>query len=135
MSAVRAGTLSAWARWAAAGLVLSCGPALAQTLGQGQDDGVSTWRVILALILCLALAAAVPFAMKARGFSGLNLPSLGRVTRRLRVIESVRLSQQASVSLVELDGEEFLVSVSNAGVEILDPQLRRPRSGKAEAGA
>lgn len=102
--------------------------AAAQTLGQAPDDGISWWRIVLALAVCLVLAAILPFAVKYR--FGERLPFLlhGRSRRRLRVVDSVRLSHQASLSIVECDGEELLVSVSNGSVVLLKALPARPRS-------
>lgn len=95
-------------------------PAAAQTLGHGVDDGISTWRVVLALLLCLALAVAIPFVLKTR-LGGLRFPrlSIPHQGRRLQVIESVRLNQHADLCLVRLDEAQFLVSVSSSGVRVI----------------
>lgn len=107
--------------WAIVAVFCALAPALAQTLGQATDDGISTWRVVLALLVCLGLAAMIPYVLKARA-GGFLSPLLGlRRGRRLQVIESVRLSHQAELCLVKLDGGEFVVSVSAKGVEILRP--------------
>lgn len=109
-------------------------PAMAQTLGQGQDGGVSLWRVIFALLLCLALAVAGAFAVRSRtaGSGALLLkPSLHR--RRLHLIETVRLPHQVTLCLLRCDGRELLLSTSPQGAHLLPAPEREAMD--AEGGA
>ncbi|MEM8697274.1 MAG: flagellar biosynthetic protein FliO [Pseudomonadota bacterium] len=128
------------ARWpvrgtCAAGLwFLATVPAVAQTLGQG-DGGpdISIWRVIGALLFCLLLAAGAAFALRHRMRGGGQLLPLGE--RRLRLIETLRLSQQTDLCLVDCDGEILLLGISAAGVVRLerqaDAKLSTPRGDEA----
>lgn len=94
-------------------------PLLAQTLGKGTDDGISIGRVAAALIFCLILAAAAALLLRARGYSPSF--SLGATkSRRLKILETVRLSPQISLSIVEIDDQELLVGASPNGLHILD---------------
>ncbi len=95
-------------------------PALAQKLGQGADDDISVWRVVAALLLCLVLAVAGAFALRARGGGiGKLFPLVVRRSRRLQVVETVRLGPQADLSIVTGDGRELLVASSPHGVSLL----------------
>jgi hypothetical protein len=110
------------ARLAAAALLLplQAGPALAQTLGPGDGDDISLWRVLAALLLCMVLAIAGAFALKAR-------PGLGRLfsfavkhgKRRLHLVETLRLNHQIDLCIVDCDGQELLVAASARGAELL----------------
>ncbi|MEI9997611.1 MAG: flagellar biosynthetic protein FliO [Rhizomicrobium sp.] len=111
-------------RFAAALLVLAaCRPAAAQTLGQGADDGISTWRVIAVLLLCLALAVYAAYVLRARlgGAPRFAWPLLSRtkIQRRLQLVETLRLSHQIDLCVVTCDGQDLLVAASAQGVEIL----------------
>lgn len=102
-----------------AGAVLLSGPADALTRPT-PDDGVSLWRVFGSLLLCLALAVAGAFALRAR-FGGGGLPRIfsQRDERRLRLIESVRLNPHVQLCIVVCDGHELLVAASPQGATVL----------------
>jgi flagellar biogenesis protein FliO len=89
----------------------------AQLLGQGAEDGVSVWRVIAALLLCLALGTVGIFALRSRlGLrNGLAALQFGRSAGRLKLIETLRLGPQTSLHLIDIDGNEMLIT-SSAGV-------------------
>lgn len=104
-------------------------PALAQTLGQGQGPEIAWWRVVAALLFCLMLGLVAAFALRARmgGAAapsrltfpfgpGLRLPA--HAERRLKLVESLRLAPQVSVSLVSCDGAEFIVAAAPHGVAV-----------------
>jgi len=93
--------------------------AAAQTLGQGSDVEISIWRVLLAFLLCAALAAGAAFILKARQGSGHLVSFLVKQNRRLRLVESLRLGHQADLCIVECDGRELLVAVSPHGTRLL----------------
>lgn len=94
--------------------------AFGQVLGKGDDDGVSLWRTIAALLLCLALAVAGAFALRAR--LGAGFASARPLTRRRRMhlIETMRLPNQVSLSIVMCDDRELLVATSVHGADLLD---------------
>lgn len=95
-------------------------PSLAQHLGQNADDGISVWRVVAALIVCLGLAVAIPFALKYRLANKLVSGTfLQRGTRRLQIVENLRLAHQVNLCIVKCDGQQMLVSVTNQGVRIV----------------
>jgi flagellar biogenesis protein FliO len=126
-------------------------PAFAQRLGQGAGVEIAWWRVAGALILCLALAVSGAFALKFRlreaghaprlkgrqawiAIAGAFRPGLAplqRQPRRLRLIETVRLSHQADVCLIECDGKDILVAATPQGVFVLNadetPSGRAPK--------
>jgi hypothetical protein len=100
------------------GLLLST-PSLAQTLGHGQDDGISTLRVMLTLLLCLVLAAAAAFALRARmGHGSIGWP-IKKVSRRLELLDSIRLPNQVDLSIIRCDEEEILVATSAQGLIVV----------------
>jgi len=72
----------------AAGLfLLKSDPVLAQTLGQGSDDGMSVWRIVAALLLCLALAVGGAFALKAGLGRGRFFSFVAKRSGRLQHVE------------------------------------------------
>jgi flagellar biogenesis protein FliO len=101
-------------------LGLDTGTALAQTLGQGGDDGVSLWRVIAALLLCIVLGVVAAFVLRTR--LGHRAPfSLGRPRmRRLQLVETLRLGHQVDLCIVTCDGHELLVAASAHGTQLLE---------------
>jgi flagellar biogenesis protein FliO len=95
-------------------------PALAQQLGQGAHYDPPWWRVIGALLFCVLLAVGAAFVLRGR----LNGPLAALLapkgaTRRLRVIESTRLSPQVDVCLLQVDEEELLLAISPQGAAVL----------------
>lgn len=100
-------------------LMFSSGAAVAQRLGQGADDDVSVWRVVAALLLCMVLAVVGAFILKSGGWRG--LPAFVSLKRgnRLRLVESLRVGNQAELCIVVCDGRELLVSSSAQGIALL----------------
>lgn len=112
--------------------------ATAQTLGQGEATGISLWRVVGALLLCVLVAFLGGLALqwKMTGRIGLsNLQRMGRYrsSRRLRLIETMRLNQHVDLCLVYCDGRELLIAASGEGAQILE--RKRPSSLDAAAEA
>lgn len=97
----------------AAFLLLAAAPAFAQRIGQGTGTEVPVWRVLGALALCLALAVAAAYFLRRRLGGSLPL-AIGR-TRRLQLVETLRLSHQIDICLVSCDGAEFLLAASAHG--------------------
>ena len=110
---------------AAAALLLAAAPALAQRLGQGTGTEVPIWRVLGALFLCLALAVAAAFLLRRRLAGGARPIAFGR-SRRLQLVESLRLSHQVDLCVVSCDGGEFLIAASPHGATLIDPHLPGP---------
>jgi flagellar biogenesis protein FliO len=129
--------------WGWSALPVACAlatPVWAQKLGQGGGVEIAWWRVAGALILCLTLGVAGAFALRVRLRAAGQAPSLKgmqawvalagalrpaitplqRQPRRLKLIETVRLSHQADVCLLECDGRDFLVAVTSQGVLVLN---------------
>lgn len=106
---------------ALASAVLTGGPGAAQTLGQGTPDEISIWRVLAALLGCLALAVGGAFLLKARmGQLPFSLITISKRPRRLQLLETLRLGRQSSLAIVACDGEELLVSASDQSIEVLE---------------
>jgi hypothetical protein len=109
--------VSRWIIVASLTVFLLSDPAMAQSLGQAGDDGVSLWRVALALLLCMGLAVGGAFLIKARSGSGqlLPWPVLARPARRLRLVETLSLRNHVDLNIVTCDGRELLVVTSEKG--------------------
>lgn len=133
-----------------AAIAVGSTPAFAQTLGQGAAPVISWWRIAAALILCLLLAVVAALALHAR-MSG-KLPSLKGIKltlpamrgapiarlfspageRRLKAVETIRVSPYADVCLFTCDGETYLVAATPQGVTVIE----RPQgSAGTEPGA
>ncbi|WP_420606056.1 hypothetical protein [Novosphingopyxis sp.] len=116
--------------------------ALSQTLGQGEDIGVSVWRVLAALLLCLGIAVAVILALRKQG-GRIDLKALASGLRsggsirpsRIEIVESRRASSRAEVVLLRCDEREFLVMISDTSLVTLEERnvdragLNEPISG------
>ncbi|PVM82838.1 flagellar biosynthetic protein FliO [Caulobacter radicis] len=119
--------------WAASG------PAIAQKLGQATSTGeVSIWRVLGALVLCLTLAVAGAYALRHR-LRGSGAPSLAKAfssaDRRLKLVETVRLSHQTDICLMRCDGADFVVAATAHGVVLLSKPLDHGAPPEPEATA
>lgn len=94
-------------------------PALAQTIGTGAEDDVGAWRVVISLVVCVALAAAGALVLKKRSGQGTGFTWFHASERRLRVLESVRLSRETMLSIVAVDGNQLLVLSGQEGASIV----------------
>lgn len=121
MSAPTTGSFGVRARWAAAFMLFFAGwpsSAVAEHLGQGVDEGTSLWRVAGALLVCVAVAIVAALLLKRRMGGGASLFRPG-TSRRMQMVECLRMGSQVSVCIVACDGEELLMSVSPQGANLL----------------
>ena len=93
------------------------GAAVAQTLGQAPTTHLAWWRVAGSFGLCILLAVGGALALRAR--LGLPMKGLGHPQRRLRLLETIRLSHQIDLCLVACDGREFMVAATPHGATLL----------------
>lgn len=105
--------------------LLPVAPALAQRLGQGTGAEVPVWRVLGALLLCLALAVAAAYILRRR-MNGVMPRSLRGAERRLQLVETMRLSHQVDLCIVRCDGRELLVAATPHGATALAADLSGP---------
>lgn len=123
---ILAGTIAA-----PACLCLGAMPAAAQRLGQGGGTEISLWRVMLALIFCVAIGAAAIFLLRRR-YRGVR-PLAFRRERRLQLVENMRLSHQVDLCIVSRDGREYLIAASPQGVTLVDAGPFDPAAQAAPA--
>lgn len=99
------------------------GAASAQVLAQGPEQHVSIGRVIAALLLCLALAVAGALVMRARmdgRFAGWSLRIASpAATKRLALVDRLRLSPQLEICMVRCDQRELVLAVTQSGATVL----------------
>ena len=107
------------------GFMLAGQAAQAAPLGQVGDDGVAWWRVAAALIFCLLLAVGGAFALRSRlgGGVGVRRPTwlrAAQTTRRLELVETLRVKPQVDLLIVRCDGRQLLISASAQGAELIE---------------
>ena len=107
------------------GVMLAGQAAQAAPLGQVGDDGVAWWRVAAALIFCLLLAVGGALALRARlgGGVGVRRPTwlrAAQTTRRLELVETLRVKPQVDLLIVRCDGRQLLISASAQGAELIE---------------
>lgn len=106
--------------------------AQAQQLGGAQTADISIWRVLAALLFCLVLAAAAAFALRYRMTGRLDIHlRMAGPTRRMTLVDRLRLTPQAELCLVTIDGQECLLAVSPSSVEVLPIPNASPQEGSA----
>lgn len=115
--------------FAAFSLLTSATAVFAQPLGQSAELHIPWWRVVGALSICLALAVAAAFSLKwklsrdpsqpiAPAWAALftkSIKTLGGDARRLRLVETLRLSHQIDICLIRCDRREYIVAASPQG--------------------
>ena len=98
----------------------------AKAIPYKQDSSAADalWRAGLGLIALGAIALGVVYGYK-------RLPRLkgASVTRRLKVVETLRLSPRTTLFLVEMDRKSLLLSLSGQETRVLVP----PQSGGENA--
>ncbi len=111
-------------------------PAAAQSLGGADDFAFPLVRLVLGLLACTLVALITALAlrrfMRGRATSGQNnLRGLfSPAARKIRVIESHRLSPTADVCMFACEDRQYLVVVSSAGATLLREQAAgAPRDG------
>jgi flagellar biogenesis protein FliO len=115
---------------ALAGSLLLPSAATAQRLGGAASADVSLVRIFLALLFCLILAGLAILLLRQRLAGGRLgvLPRLQSAGQRIRLVESRRISPQAEVSLVDVDGAEYLLLLSAGGPLLLKaPPAKKAR--------
>ena len=104
--------------------------ALAQKLGGAPSTDVSWLRVTGALLFCLLLAAAAALVMKGR-LRGTPFSSGTEGERQLRLVESLRLSHQVDVCLIECEGRRLLVAATPQGLVMLGDKTAPPQPDRS----
>ncbi len=121
-------------------LSLMAMPACAQTLGLAHGPEISWWRVVAALVFCCLLGGAGALALRyrLRGqapnlrlmdakkwqhlVAALGLKTKGKDSPppRLQLIETVHLSYQVDVCLLECDGASVMIATSPRGAFVIN---------------
>ena len=121
-----------------ASLAARPGAPLAGGVGSVEIDYL---RVLLALVLCLALAVFVLWWLKQQSGQRLAAALGQKRGQSVRVVERVRLSPRATLHVVEFDGQRILVASDPNGVYRIAPGGLQDSAGKqatvqnTEAGA
>lgn len=101
-------------------LCFNAPPVLGQTLGTAPENTMSLWRVSAVLLLCIILAFAGAFALRGRYGRGKYFSAMVK-QRRMIIVESISLPNQAVLSIVSCDGREWLVATSPHGQVQIQP--------------
>jgi flagellar biogenesis protein FliO len=100
------------------GLIVLTTTARAQQLGHGSEVDVSGWRVLAGLGFILILVVGVFLVARVRPIHLTLWRSVS--ARRLKVIETTRLSPQATLCLASCDGKEYLIALTSGSVSVID---------------
>lgn len=108
-------------------LLVACWPTAlrAQNLGGGGDGpDISAARMVAAVLICVAAAFALAFAVRGRGKSAVSsrrhwLSGAIAGSRRIEVVEARRLSSFADICLIRCDGTEYLLVCGASGQQVL----------------
>ena len=110
--------LAALASVATFALAFATAPAFATPhLASGVDDDISIWRVVAGLVICVGLAVAGAFVLRAR--NGVTGTMLRARTRRLQVVEVARIGRQVDLCIVNCDGREWILATSPHGAVVV----------------
>jgi hypothetical protein len=99
--------------------------AQAQTLGGGSDFELPILRLVLGLILCVIVAIVAVLMLKRFMHAG-AAPRLGKWSdlvrtpqRRIKVLETHRLSPHGDICVFTCAGRQYLIVLSPAGATII----------------
>lgn len=116
-------------------------PALAQHLGGGTDPEISLVRIIVALVICIAAAAALALVIAKRGllakggpakrWSREGLRAKLRSRHRITIVEARRISPHADICLARCDGREYLIVCGPGDIRVLAEGAAMPDDGAA----
>ena len=108
-------------KYALAGPVIVGGfvmPAWAQQLGKGNaDDGFTLWRVTATLVFLTVVAGAAWIVVRKNG-GQLQLWQ-PKQDRSVRVIETIRVSPQSTLCLIEYDATEILIAFTAQSATVI----------------
>ena len=111
------------------GCLLYSEGALAQQLGKGAGPDISIVRIIVALVICLAIAGLAIWLLRASKGSGRGPSILQRLrasNASIRVLESRRISLHAEVCMFRCDEWQYLVLVAQGHSRILEKRRVAP---------
>jgi hypothetical protein len=92
--------------------------------------GAQAYQSVAALVLVgLAAYGAVLFLKK----SGMKGVGPLRSVRRVRLLESTRLSRRSTLHVVEYHGEELLLAESEHGLRLVNSRAATPAMGEPDA--
>jgi flagellar biogenesis protein FliO len=108
-------------------------PAWARLGGNASFDAIPWLRLVLGLVVCIGLALAAALVLRSRSGATVAAARVRKAPRRLQLLETMRVGPQASLSLVKVDGAEYLL-VSTSGAAYLTEYQPSGRPGE-EASA
>jgi hypothetical protein len=92
--------------------------AMAQQLGRGAEIDLPLWRILAGLGLILALGVGALLVVRSRGAKLTLWRPVAH--RRLKVIETTRLSPQGVLCLASCDGTEYLIAITPGSALVVD---------------
>jgi flagellar biogenesis protein FliO len=111
------------AKWIVTAFSLSgIASAFGQTLGQGDEVGISIWRVLASLLLILVIGAGALLVVRMRtGQLKLWQPA---ANRRLQICEISRITPQSALCLVTFDDHEYLIALTSGGATLIEKRQK-----------
>lgn len=88
----------------------------AQLTRGDQVPEINVLRVLLALVFCLGLAVAIIWWLKKGSTQRFKFLTAPATASALRVVQSARLNNRATLYVVEFDGQRLLVGADPSGL-------------------
>lgn len=106
-------------------------PGVAVALPQVESESLaaSFVRMVGAFLLCLGVFAGGMHLYRRYGGTGLRATS-----RRLKIIERIAITTKSAVTLIALDGKEFLVTSGPESMTIIAAPMSGNEASRSEAG-
>lgn len=116
-----------WAALCVAGVPIHA--AMAQQLGQGTDAADLTgWRILATLLFLGLLVAGAIFALRN---SKSAIPFFRSADeRRVRMLETIRISPQTQLCLLAFEGREYLIAFTAQGASVIETRTFDQNAGE-----
>lgn len=97
-----------------------------------QSDSSLGFQALAALVLAGLAAYGIVYALKHYGVKG-TAGGLMLRQRRVKLLESTRLSRRSVLHVVEYEGEQLLLAETEQKLEVLSRRTAAPQTGASDA--